>query len=53
MSGEGAEASTEIEDLPLTKGSQLWKGMSDYFGGEKYLIQALKRMGVDVNKYKM
>lgn len=53
MSGEGAEASTEIEDLPLTKGSQLWKGMSDYFGGEKYLIQALKRMGVDVDKYSM
>lgn len=53
MSGEGAEASTVIEDLPLTKGSQLWKGMSDYFGGEKYLIQALKRMGVDVDKYSM
>lgn len=53
MSGEGAEASTKIEDLPLTKGSQLWKGMSDYFGGEKYLIQALKRMGVDVDKYSM
>jgi len=53
MSGEGAQASTEIENLPLTKGSELWKGMSDYFGGEKYLIQALKRMGVDVNKYKM
>jgi hypothetical protein len=53
MSGEGAQASTKIENLPLTKGSELWKGMSDYFGGEKYLIQALKRMGVDVNKYKM
>ena len=53
MSGEGSEASTKIENLPLTKGSELWKGMSDYFGGEKYLIQALKRMGVDVDKYKM
>jgi hypothetical protein len=53
MSGEGAQASTKIENLPLTKGSELWKGMSDYFGGERYLIQALKRMGVDVNKYKM
>lgn len=53
MSGEGAQASTKIENLPLTKGSELWKGMSDYFGGEKYLIQALKRMGVDVNKYRM
>jgi hypothetical protein len=53
MSGEGAQASTKIENLPLTKGSELWKGMSDYFGGERYLIQALKRMGVDVNKYRM
>jgi hypothetical protein len=53
MSGEGAQASTKIENLPLTKGSELWKGMSDYFGGEKYLIQALKRMGVDVDRYRM
>lgn len=53
MSGEGANASTEIENLPLTKGSELWRGMSDYFGGEKYLIQALKRMGIDMDKYQM
>ena len=53
MSGEGSNASTTIEDLPLKKNTELWRGLSDHFGGEKYLIQALKRMGVDIDKYQM
>jgi hypothetical protein len=53
MSGEGSDASTTIEDLPLKKNTELWRGLSDHFGGEKYLIQALKRMGVDMDRYQM
>ncbi len=53
MSGEGSGATTKIENLPLTKGSELWRGLSDYFGGERYLEQALKRMGIDLDLYTM
>jgi len=48
-----APSTTKIENIKLVKGSQEWKGLSDYFGGEQYLIQALKRMGVDMDKYTM
>lgn len=49
----GAPSSTKIENITLTRGSQEWRGLSDYLGGEEYLIQALKRMGVDIDKYTM
>jgi hypothetical protein len=53
MSSEGDNSSTRIEDLPLKKNTELWRGLSDHFGGEEYLMQALKRMGVDVDRYQM
>ena len=43
-----------VEDKNLVYGSSEWKALSDYYGGEKYLIAALEKMnGFDMSKMRM
>lgn len=40
---------TTMENLKVTKGSQIYDGLVDYFGGERYLKKALQRIGIDID----
>jgi hypothetical protein len=40
---------TSMENLKVTKGSQIYDGLVDYFGGERYLKKAFKRIDIDVD----
>ena len=45
---------TKVVDKNLVYGSSEWKALSDYYGGEKYLIAALEKMpGFDMSKMRM
>ena len=49
----GADGEFEMEKINLTRGSQEWRALSEHYGGEKYLIDLLTRMGIDMKKYEM
>ena len=50
----GRPIDPKVEDKNLVYGSSEWKALSDYYGGEKYLIAALEKMpDFDMDKMRM
>jgi len=49
----GSGATKKTKEIPIRPGTPEYRGLVDEFGGEEYLMDALKRAGIDMDFYQM